>query len=66
MARADSYRILDEPAPSGLGHLIVFATSNAQTALSFAAILMVTVLAMLFYWAVELVSRGVWWRGVTV
>lgn len=51
---------------SGLGHLIVFATSNAQTALSFAAILMVTVLAMLFYWAVELVSRGVWWRGVTV
>ena len=23
MARADSYRILDEPAPSGLGHLIV-------------------------------------------
>jgi NitT/TauT family transport system permease protein len=34
--------------------------------LSFAAILMVTLLAMLFYWAVELVSRGVWWRGVTV
>jgi NitT/TauT family transport system permease protein len=51
---------------SGLGHLIVFATSNAQTSLSFAAILMVTLLAMLFYWAVELVSRGVWWRGVTV
>ncbi|HEX8698510.1 MAG TPA: hypothetical protein VF815_06725 [Myxococcaceae bacterium] len=23
MARADTYRILDEPAPSGLGHLIV-------------------------------------------
>jgi len=51
---------------AGLGHLIVFATSNAQTSLSFAAILMVTVLAMLFYWAVDLVSRGVWWRGVTV
>ena len=50
----------------GLGHLIVFSTSNAQTSLSFAAILMVTVLAMLFYWAVDLVSRGVWWRGVTV
>ncbi|WP_028227938.1 ABC transporter permease [Paraburkholderia ferrariae] len=50
----------------GLGHLIVFATSNAETPLSFAAILMVTVLAMAFYGAVDLVSRAVWWRGVTV
>jgi NitT/TauT family transport system permease protein len=50
----------------GLGHLIVFATSNAETALSFAAILMVTLLAMAFYGAVDLVSRAVWWRGVTV
>ncbi|QBR00952.1 ABC transporter permease [Paraburkholderia pallida] len=50
----------------GLGHLIVFATSNAQTALSFAAILVVTMLAMAFYGAVDLVSRAVWWRGVTV
>ncbi|VWC60991.1 nitrate ABC transporter permease [Burkholderia lata] len=52
-------------AEAGLGHLIVFATSNAQTPLCFAAILMVTALAMLFYGAVELVSRAVWWRGVT-
>jgi NitT/TauT family transport system permease protein len=50
----------------GLGHLIVFATSNAETPLSFAAILMVTVLAMVFYGAVDLLSRAVWWRGVTV
>jgi len=51
---------------AGLGHLIVFATSNAQTSLSFAAILMVTLLAMLFYGAVDLISRSVWWRGVSV
>ncbi|MCP1175545.1 MULTISPECIES: ABC transporter permease [Ralstonia] len=51
---------------AGLGHLIVFATSNAQTPLCFAAILMVTALAMVFYAAVDWVSRAVWWRGVTV
>ncbi|GAB3627107.1 nitrate ABC transporter permease [Pandoraea terrae] len=52
-------------AEAGLGHLIVFATSNAQTSLSFAAIIAVTLLAMMFYWLVDLLSRGVWWRGVT-
>lgn len=51
---------------AGLGHLIVFATSNAETSLSFAAIIAVTLLAMAFYALVELLARSVWWRGVTV
>lgn len=47
----------------GLGHLMTMATANAQTDLMFAAILAVTVLASLLYWAVEAVSNLVWWRG---
>lgn len=50
----------------GLGHLILFATANGRTDVLFAAILVVTLLAVAFYWLVELASRLVWWRAVSV
>jgi NitT/TauT family transport system permease protein len=42
---------------------MTLATANAQTDLMFAAILAITLLASLLYWAVEVASRAVWWRG---
>lgn len=50
----------------GLGHLMTLATANAQTDLMFAAILVITFLASLLYWMVEVASRAVWWRGKAV
>lgn len=47
----------------GLGHLMTLATANAQTDLMFAAILVITFLASILYWIVEILSRAVWWRG---
>ncbi len=49
----------------GLGHLMTVATANAQTELMFAAILVVTALAVLLYAGVERLARAVWWRGVS-
>ncbi len=53
-------------AEKGLGHLMLFATANGRTDVMFAAIVAITLLAVAFYWLVELVSRLVWWRGVNV
>lgn len=50
-------------AEQGLGHLMTLATANAQTDLMFAAILAITVLASLLFWAVDVASRAIWWRG---
>ncbi|MDC8785243.1 ABC transporter permease [Roseateles koreensis] len=52
-------------AEEGLGHLMTLATANAQTDLMFAAILVITALAMLLYWGVERLARAVWWRGIS-
>ncbi|WP_077037454.1 ABC transporter permease [Pelomonas sp. KK5] len=51
-------------AEQGLGHLMTVATANAQTDLMFAAILVVTALAVLLYAGVERLARAVWWRGI--
>ena len=40
-------------AEQGLGHLMTLATANAQTDLMFAAILVITALAVFLYWLVE-------------
>jgi len=53
-------------AEEGLGHLITLATANAKSDLMFAAILVITVMATLLYWVVEMASRVVWWRGKAV
>ncbi|VVE61771.1 nitrate ABC transporter permease [Pandoraea captiosa] len=50
----------------GLGHLIVFASAAARTDVMFAAILMVTLLAVALYWVIERLARFVWWRGINV
>ncbi|MGH9936195.1 MAG: ABC transporter permease, partial [Blastocatellia bacterium] len=53
-------------AEKGLGHLMLFATANGRTDVMFAAIVAITLLAVAFYWLVELASRLIWWRGVNV
>lgn len=50
----------------GLGHLIVFASANARTDVMFAAILVVTLLAVALYWVIERLAKLVWWRGINV
>jgi NitT/TauT family transport system permease protein len=52
-------------AEQGLGHLMTLATANAQTDLMFAAILVITALAVLLYSVVEQLARAVWWRGIS-
>ncbi|MEJ6004017.1 ABC transporter permease [Paucibacter sp. AS339] len=52
-------------AEEGLGHLMTLATANAQTDLMFAAILVITALAVFLYWLVERLARAVWWRGIS-
>jgi NitT/TauT family transport system permease protein len=52
-------------AEEGLGHLMTLATANAKTDLMFAAILVITALAMALYWGVERLARAIWWRGIS-
>lgn len=52
-------------AEQGLGHLMTLATANAQTDLMFAAILVITALAVFLYWLVERLAKAVWWRGIS-
>lgn len=47
----------------GLGNLILLATGSSQTALSFAALLVVTFLSLLLFYLIEALGRLVWWRG---
>lgn len=49
---------------SGLGNLILLATGSSQTALTFAALLTVTVLSLALFYVVELLSKFIWWRAV--
>jgi NitT/TauT family transport system permease protein len=50
----------------GLGNLILMATASARTDLVFATVLVITVLSMMLYGLIELIDRGVWWRGIHV
>jgi NitT/TauT family transport system permease protein len=50
----------------GLGYFILLATSAAHTDLVFASILVVTLLSLVFYAAIEFVGRWIWWRGLSV
>jgi len=52
-------------AEEGLGHLMTMATANGQTDLMFAAILVITALAVALYAVVERLARAVWWRGIS-
>ncbi|WIT14341.1 ABC transporter permease [Paucibacter sediminis] len=52
-------------AEQGLGHLMTLATANAQTDLMFAAILVITALAVFLYALVERLARAVWWRSIS-
>ena len=48
----------------GLGYLILEATAQARTDLLFAALVAVSILAGLLYWAVEILANRVWWRAL--
>jgi NitT/TauT family transport system permease protein len=48
---------------SGLGNLIVLSSASQRTALTFAALLAVTLLSMVLYAVVEAVGWLVWWRA---
>jgi NitT/TauT family transport system permease protein len=48
----------------GLGNLILLATGSSRTTLTFAALLTVTALSFVLFYAIELVGRLVWWRQV--
>jgi NitT/TauT family transport system permease protein len=47
----------------GLGHLILDANAQARTDLLFAALVTVSIVAGVLYYAVELLARRVWWRA---
>jgi NitT/TauT family transport system permease protein len=48
----------------GLGYLILESNAQARTDLLFAALVAISVLAGLFYWAIELLANRVWWRAL--
>jgi NitT/TauT family transport system permease protein len=48
----------------GLGSLILLANANARTDLVFAALIAISMLAGVFYLAIELAAKRVWWRGL--
>jgi NitT/TauT family transport system permease protein len=48
---------------SGLGNLIMLSSASQRTALTFAALLVVTALSMLLFAVVEAVGWLVWWRS---
>lgn len=47
----------------GLGNLIMLATGASRTALTFAALLAVTLLSLGLFYVIELLGRLVWWRA---
>ena len=51
---------------NGLGNSIMMATSSSRTDLMFAAIIWITAVSMLFYAAIDWLSRRAWWRGIQV
>ncbi len=48
---------------TGLGNLILLATGSSQTALTFAALLAVTLLSLGLFYIIEFLGRYVWWRS---
>jgi NitT/TauT family transport system permease protein len=48
----------------GLGYLILESNAQARTDLLFAALVAISLLAGLLYWAIELLARRVWWRAL--
>lgn len=48
----------------GLGYLILEANAQARTDLLFAALVAISLLAGLLYWAIEVLARRVWWRAL--
>jgi NitT/TauT family transport system permease protein len=47
----------------GLGYVILDATAQSRTDMMYAALIVVSVLAGLFYWLVEILAARVWWRA---
>jgi NitT/TauT family transport system permease protein len=48
----------------GLGNLILMATGSSNTALTFAALLAVTVISLLLFFVLERLGKLVWWRAL--
>ena len=48
----------------GLGYLILESNAQARTDLLFAALVGISLLAGLLYWAIEVLARRVWWRAL--
>jgi NitT/TauT family transport system permease protein len=51
-------------AEQGLGYLILFANNASRTDLVFAALLAVTLVALLLYAPIQLLGRFIWWRAL--
>ena len=48
----------------GLGNLILLATGSSNTALTFAALLAVTLMSLLLFFVLERLGKLVWWRAL--
>ena len=48
----------------GLGNLILLATGSSNTALTFAALLAVTLLSLMLFFVLERLGKLVWWRAL--
>jgi NitT/TauT family transport system permease protein len=44
-------------AQEGLGYLILISTAQSQTSLAFAAIIILTVISVVLFYAIELIER---------
>ena len=51
-------------AEKGLGYLILEANAAARSDLLFAALVVISVVAGVLYWLVELIAARVWWRAL--
>ena len=48
---------------NGLGNLILYATSAGKTDLTFATLIVITVLSLILFAVIESFERWVWWRS---
>ncbi|HPF25510.1 MAG TPA: ABC transporter permease [Steroidobacteraceae bacterium] len=47
----------------GLGNLVMVASGSANSSLTFAALIAVTLLSLVLFWIIEVLGRLVWWQA---
>lgn len=50
----------------GLGNLIMLGTASSRTDLVFGCIIVITLISLVLYAAIEFAAKSVWWRGIQV